>query len=403
MFDQPTLLPTYRVLLRRSQRFLNVSWVILLVGILAFLALGWVAPKRERGASESAATLATMCKLALAFGAVALTFVMGKYTPWQAKRLGLVCRECGRPLTSATIQHALDTGDCWHCRPPVPVEVVEPAAPLLAESGNPYQSPITTEPRPAKPADVQPQAAPTPVSMPLMLLFGGPIAYLLIWQSLLGDVEAWWENSRLPANRYNSPEAEAQHRAVFLRSIRRHGWYLLGPMLVIPAAATWLMIAYAPPSPSTFDHVVISFAVFLLSSSAAYQLASLTMAWGPRGLRRWVSGNPPPLKAAVEEESKLLCIEIGFVQDDLSPLPATQRVRFRWRTAEPRPLHIRLLRKGEELLHQQELPASEPHQWTAARVSIPLSLAGDNARWSEIKVLLVLDPPGEFELEDLQF
>ncbi|MCU0878963.1 MAG: hypothetical protein MUF06_14355, partial [Pirellulaceae bacterium] len=275
MFDPQTLLSTYRVLLRRSRRFVDASAWILLAGILAFVALAWLGPTRERGASDTADAIATGCKLLLVFGAAAVLAGMGKFTPWQAKRLGLVCPECGRPLTAATIEYALDTGDCWHCRPPVPVEVVEPDAPLPPESGNPYQPPTTTEPHPAESAaDVQPQAAASPISTPLMLLFGGPVAYLLIWQSLAGDDETWWKNNRLPADRYPTPEAEAEHRAQFLRAVRRHGWYQLVPLVAIPAVATWLMLVYAPQPMHKFDFVIGSMGVFLLSSSAAYQAAS---------------------------------------------------------------------------------------------------------------------------------
>jgi hypothetical protein len=400
MFDPPTLLSTYRVLLRRSRRFVDAAAWILLAGIVAFVALAWLGPTRERGASDSADAIATGCKLLLVFGAAAVLAGVGKFTPWQAKRLGLVCPECSRPLTAATIEHALQTGDCWHCRPPVPVEVVEPDNPLPPESGNPYQPPITIEPRSASTPEAQPQAAATPISTPLMLLFGGPVAYLLIWQSLAGDDETWWKNNRLPADRYPTPEAEAEHRAQFLRAVRRHGWFLLAPLVVIPAAAMWLMLAYAPQPMHRFDFVIGSIGVFLFSSSAAYQVASRTMAWGPRSLRQWVGGNPPPLKAAIEAESQLLCIEIRFPLHDLSPLPASRPIRFRWRTAEPRPLCIRLWRKDRGVVNQQELPPAEPGEWTDARATIPLALAGEDARWSEIKLLLILDPPGEFELEE---
>jgi hypothetical protein len=404
MFDPQTLLSTYRVLLRRSRRFVDASAWILLAGIVAFVALAWLGPTRERGASDTADAIATGCKLLLVFGAAAVLAGMGKFTPWQAKRLGLVCPECGRPLTAATIEYALDTGDCWHCRPPVPVEVVEPDAPLPPESGNPYQPPTTTEPHPAESAaDVQPQAAASPISTPLMLLFGGPVAYLLIWQSLAGDDETWWKNNRLPADRYPTPEAEAEHRAQFLRAVRRHGWYQLVPLVAIPAVATWLMLVYAPQPMHKFDFVIGSMGVFLLSSSAAYQAASLTLAWGPRSLRRWVGGNAPPVKSAIESESQLECVPITFPLCDLSPLPASRRIRFRWRTAEPRPLCIRLWRKDRGVVHQQELPPPEPGQWTDARATIPLSRAGEDARWSEIKILLVLDPPGDFEIDEFQW
>jgi hypothetical protein len=403
MFDPQTLLPTYRVLLRRSRRFVDASAWILLAGIVAFLALAWLGPTRERGASDWATAIATGGKLLLMYGAAAVLAGMAKFTPWQAKRLGLVCPECGRPLTAATIEYALDTGDCWHCRPPIPVEVVEPVTPLPPESGNPYQPPITTEPHSTSTADAQPQAAASLISTPLLLLFGGPVAYLLIWQSLAGDDETWWKNNRLPADRYPTPEAEAEHRAQFPRAVRRHGWYLLAPLIAIPAAAMWLMLVCAPQPLDKLDFVIGSIGVFLLSSSAAYQAASLTLAWGPRSLRRWVGGNAPPLKAAIEVESQLLCIEIRFPLHDLSPLPDSRRIRFRWRTAEPRPLQIRLWRKDRGVVNQQELPPPEPGQWMDARATILLSRAGEDARWSEIKLLLVLDPPGEFELEEFQW
>jgi hypothetical protein len=400
MLDSQTLLSRYRAFLARSRRFLAVCWCFIYIGLATFLGLVWFAPTRETGASRSTITFILLVELLLAIAALALFSMMGNHSQRLARRLGLTCPDCGRPLSESTIHYALDTGQCWHCHPPVAAEeACVPAARLAPDSGNPYQPPTIAQAPPALAAEIKPQAPLTPLGGPIMLMFGGPLAYLIIWQCLLGSEETWWQQNRFPPGSYRTPEAEADHRRSLLRLIRRQGWYLLGPLIAVPSLAALFMLAFAPPAPSSLAFFTLSTAAFLVSSSAAYWAASTLLALGPRSFRRWIMGSSPPAESEIDSETGLLCIQVTFPKHDLSPLPKLRSIQIHWRSDDVQPLRVMLWRRGRGVIHQQDLPPAAG-QWTLARTSVPFALAGEDARWSDIKLLLVLQPPGKFQVDE---
>jgi|GEM_PF-4965418 len=403
MLDSPTLLARYRVLLARSRRFSNICWGLILAVLIALVSLPWIVPATDPGAPALTGSVVLFLQAGLAIAIFGLLSLIPNYSARQARKLGLVCSDCGRPFDANTILYAIETGLCWHCHPPVAAEEVSaPDSPLAPDSGNPYQPPLAERRQEPAASQPVPQASPTTVSGPMQLVLGGLIAYLIILQALLGSDETWWKNNRLPASLYKSPEDEARHRRNFLRNIRRYGWYLLGPMLAIPALALWLVTAYLPRQQGGFEYIAVSIATLLLSSSAAYLMARFALAGAPRWFHDWIHGNPPPMYAALEPESGLVCIQVVFSKHDLSPLPTTRTIGFRWQAAEPRPLQIRLWRRGQGVVHEQTLPVPPPGQWANANVAIPYGQAGVDARWADVKLLLVLDPPGQFELEQIR-
>jgi hypothetical protein len=236
-----------------------------------------------------------------------------------------------------------------------------------------------------------------------MSLVFGPLAPILI-HKLLTSSEEWCCQNNPPPGPLKSADEEAAHRRRIMRIFRRQGWFLLTWMVLVVGSAlgvAWL--TERVPSPySMFDRMVFYGVLYVLASGVAFWTAFKFNRHGPRPLLRWLGAIADPVSASVEPESGRLCVQVLFSHADLSPLPKTRRLAIRWRSDEQRPLNVILWRQGRGVIHQQTLPGrGEAGLWHDVHCQVPYGLAGDDARWSEVKVLLCLDPPGPLDVAEV--
>jgi hypothetical protein len=381
---------TYSRTTGRLRLAFSVAVVAAMVGMLAAIAGGGNRPGVQLGIfAVVAIVMLTLPQFAV------------RYRRRLARSAGLACRDCDRPLDDSTILFALDTGQCWHCHPPVAAEEIASAPTSPAEASeviNPYQPPTITE-RPASTVAPPPTAV-TDVTFSTSLIVG-PLATLVIYQLLTQPEEPCLRNNP-PRRPFESAEEEAEYRRQAVRVSRRHGWYLLAWMLAAAGLALAIASLQAPPLGSPVGRLLYYGTVFVLASAAAFWSAYKLARLAPRPLRRWLNGSMRPVPAKVDPETGLLSIHLTFPAHDLSALPQRRRLSVRWRSEEPRPLNVILWRQGTGEIHRQSLPPSaSPGLWNDSHCAVPYALAGDDARWSEVKVVMALDPPGSFEVEDV--
>lgn len=386
------LIRRWRTYDRSVRRLRQALWMSIVVAMMAMVA----ATAGSASSLVQAAVLGAAVVVMLTVSQLAV-----RYPPRLARNAGLVCRDCNRTLDDSTILYALDTGQCWHCQPPVVAEEVASDATVHPRGGlsvNPYQAPAAAGPltTPAAP----PPVAITEVTFGLSLIVG-PLAMLVIYQ-LLAQSEEWCWRQNPPPQSPASAEEEAKYRRQVVRATRRQGWYLLAWMVVVPGFAMTLAWLSAPVQTRLLDRILYYGLIFILVSAAAFWSANKLVRVGPRPLRRWLGGGFDAAKAQVDPESGLLSIQVTFPAHDLSPLPEKRRLTVHWRSEETRPLNVILWRRGEGAIHQQQLPASAgPLAWNDGRCSVPYARAGEDARWSDVKLILALEPSGEFEVDDV--
>jgi hypothetical protein len=386
------LIRRWRTYDRSVRRLRQALWMSIVVAMMAMVAAtAGIASSLVQAAVLGAAVVVMLTVSQLAV----------RYPPRLARNAGLVCRDCNRTLDDSTILYALDTGQCWHCQPPVVAEEVASDAtahPRGGASVNPYQPPAAAGP-------LTPPAAPPPVAI-TEVTFGlslivGPLAMLVIYQ-LLAQSEEWCWRQNPPPQSPASAEEEAKYRRQVVRATRRQGWYLLAWMVPVPGLVLTLAWLNAPAQAGGLDRVFYFGLIFVLSSGVSFWSANKMIRNGPRPLRRWLSGALDAAHAQVDPETGLLSIHVTFPAHDLSPLPQSRRLVVRWRSEESRPLNVILWRRGAGAIHTQSLPTTAaPGAWNEARCDVPYALAGDDARWSDLKLILTLEPPGPFEAEDV--
>lgn len=414
MFDRESLLPRYRAFRKLAVRI--DSWTIWLA-LLCFAVFVIGLCFEEQLSRLSGLSADGVPETSIAAG-VLLVLVSPLHRILKhrlARKWGLLCPQCGRPLSQTTILYALDLGQCWHCSPPVAAvaidnpSLLEGALPPKIETSNPYQPPqvadglqVADDAELAAHASLAqaPVAAVNEVTLSLAMLLG-PLAGVIIHNCLLGPDEAWWRQNRLPAEAYKTSAAEAEHRRAILRSKRILGWYLLGWMTMVPGLAIWGASRLPAELPTWFHAGIYYGLVFVLASGLAFWTANRLPLSFPLWFRRWMGG-VRPVNAERDEETGLVCVQMTFSKHDLSPIATSRTIRFRWKAEQSAGLRILLWQRGRGIIHEQELPAAGAGHWHAARAAIPFGAAGSDARLSELKVLFTLDPPGNLQVEDLR-
>lgn len=321
----------------------------------------------------------------------------------RAKRSPL-CPQCGEALDAIRRERLFATRACPVCQFVFPSRLPPMARLVTIDRKLVPRIWLQDEVADGEPAEqgseVNPYQAPraTTVSSPQK------VGCLWMWvEGMLGPFRALMQSDdellsdpRLPAQREPLTPRARRMRETFVRSRRRHAWFMLPFTVAAPILLTLgAVLASLPYCHEALHYVSLALAVVVLqlaTVTAGMMLTGVIAARGPRGLKDWLQGGRDPVEAEHEPRTQYYGIRIRLI--NITTQPELPHLKFLLRQAEPGEAQLRVV--NFTLATALEMPLALPKggEWqavdidlrTMVRQSAPdffgdeLHLAGDPAK-----------------------
>ncbi len=187
-----------------------------------------------------------------------------------------------------------------------------------------------------------------------------------------------------------------KEKHVVSQTRRKAAWFLICSVLLPAIGATFVVSQLDGSWWITLLIGLLALVGFLLGGGILYLT---TVYAGPRWLRRWFRGNPPPIRPQHDEDSAFFGIRM--------PVPpqagesARPILRFEYRMNAAADLEVCLVDTVNATQFERPITCRTPGQWTRIEVNFDLLLKEAGSSFCGDEVRLIPPQDAELEIDDL--